>query len=519
MKLKIQFFILAIVLFFFSTCKKENKFNENSTKHENSLTFGNKCVSSEVLQRQILANPEMGKHLSELERKTQLYKGRDRENVRLAGPLYVQVVVHVVLKNPFLVTDAQIASQIAILNNDFNKENVEVFANPSIYLGGYPWESVANCDIHFILSQIVRKKTTRSSFNDNDNMKRTSDGGSDPICPESKLNIWVCNLSGGILGYAYAPGGDPLIDGVVLDYQAFGTQLFAGYSLNSENNLGRTATHEIGHWLNLNHIWGPCIQNQCIDHGNCGDDGVADTHAQRGATFGSCATLNGAVNQCTVPQQLKMWMNYMDYTDDGCLYMFTNGQKIRMDAAIDGLRAAYFSTTPTGNSCSEILSFDEVIAPNSGFVNASAYLSSHGITVSNISPSSTQVAIFHDNALYGGEAIIPTSPPNIITQGGSNGPVSFQLNFNTPLRRFTFKRVGLFAGPNGITHPAWTVKAYNSSHVQIGVVSEGILASYINIPSATYVLNGPDIAYIIVEADNVWTAFSSVIMDDFFLEY
>src|SRR5207253_634101 len=120
---------------------------------------------------------------------------------------------------------------------------------------------------------------------------------------------------------AQFPGGPASTDGVVVLYSSVGSIASPGTELHY--NLGRSATHEIGHWLNLFHIWGD-------DNGSCnGSDQVSDTPNQGNNNFGcpsfphtdNCASGNGV-----------MFMNYMDYTDDDCMNMFTAGQKDRMQA-------------------------------------------------------------------------------------------------------------------------------------------------------------------------------------------
>lgn len=295
-----------------------------------------KCAADEVLQRQIAEKPSRGARLDDLERKTQTYKGGEQEGIfRVDQPLYVPVVLHVVLPNPDVVSDAQIKSQFEVLKKDFSKTNSEL-SDPSVYLAGYSYNAVANCKIEFYVSQIVRKATTVNSFGTNDAVKRTSQGGSNPIDPTTKMNFWVCDLSGGYLGYAQFPGGDPATDGIVVDYQAFGTA--ATYPLYSAFDLGRTATHEIGHWVNLRHIWGDR---------RCGNDYVSDTPAHDASNSGCPSNTLRSLCQ---GKPLEQWMNYMDYTDDECMYMFSSGQKTRMDAAIDNARKAYFSTTSPTSS-------------------------------------------------------------------------------------------------------------------------------------------------------------------------
>src|SRR5688572_33288744 len=144
-------------------------------------------------------------------------------------------------------------------------------------------------------------------------MKKSAQGIA-PTSPTTKLNLWVCNLSGGYLGYAQFPGGSPSTDGVVIDDNAFGRTGTASAPFNK----GRTATHEVGHWLNLRHIWGDA---------SCGNDQVGDT-PQHNTSNGGCPTADHKSTCTGTP--LEMWMNYMDYTYDQCMYMFTHGQRDRM---------------------------------------------------------------------------------------------------------------------------------------------------------------------------------------------
>jgi len=179
----------------------------------------------------------------------------------------------------------------------------------------------ADVQIEFCLAQrtpaglstngIVRKSTTVTSFSSNDNVKRTANGGDDAWDATKYLNIWVCNLGGGLLGYAQFPGGAVSTDGVVINHTAFGNTGTA----TAPYGLGRTATHEVGHWLNLRHIWGDA---------SCGSDLVSDTPTQQTSNYG-CPTYPRVT--CSNGPAGDMFMNYMDYTNDACMYAFTNGQK------------------------------------------------------------------------------------------------------------------------------------------------------------------------------------------------
>jgi hypothetical protein len=245
------------------------------------------------------------------------------------SPMTIQVVVHVVhniqLEN---ITTDQIDSQISALNRDFNAKNPDKSKTPSVWSG-----LIGNANIKFVLAKkdpegnpttgITRTKTTRKSFGTNDSIKRSLDG-KEPWATDRYLNIWVCNLIGGLLGYAQFPGGPADTDGVVISYRAFGTKGTA----TPPYNLGRTATHEVGHFLNLRHIWG--------DTEDCsGTDMVKDTPNAVGPNQGKpifphLSCINGPHGD--------MFMNYMDYVDDEAMFMFTIEQVARMHATLADVR-------------------------------------------------------------------------------------------------------------------------------------------------------------------------------------
>ena len=232
----------------------------------------------------------------------------------------VDVVVNVVYRTDAQnLKDAQIKSQIAVLNRDFAATNTDKKKVPE------PWKGlVTDSRVRFKLAKVVRKRTTRASFPTDDSVKRASSGGAAPHSPESHLNLWVCALSGGILGYAQFPGGPSATDGVVIDYRAFGTQGTA----QAPFNLGRTATHEVGHYFNLRHIW--------ADTEDCsGSDFVADTPNAAGPNYG---TPRFPSVSCGNGPSGDMFMNYMDYVDDAAMVLFTAQQVVRMRAALDTAR-------------------------------------------------------------------------------------------------------------------------------------------------------------------------------------
>ncbi|XVQ07458.1 zinc metalloprotease [Spirillospora sp. CA-255316] len=248
----------------------------------------------------------------------------------------VPVVVHVVHnpRNPEQnISDEQIRSQLTVLNQDFRAANPDVGKVPEV------WRPlVGDVRIEFRLADrapdggrtdgIVRVETDRRGFTWDDGVKSSRTGGADPWPSDQYLNLWVCRLTGGLLGYAQFPGGPPQTDGVVVLHSAFGTTGTAAPPFDG----GRTATHEIGHWLDLYHIWGD-------DDGACSsDDKVADTPNQAGENLGSPTFPHIS---CDNGPNGDMFMNYMDYTDDKAMFMFTRGQATRMRACLEGARASF----------------------------------------------------------------------------------------------------------------------------------------------------------------------------------
>jgi hypothetical protein len=255
------------------------------------------------------------------------------------GCTRIPVVVHVVYKTAAQnISDAQIKSQIDVLNADFRKKNADVSTVPAAFA-----PLAADSRIQFELAKtdpsgnpttgITRTATTVSAFSDDDAVKASGTGGADPWPADKYLNIWVCQLGGGLLGYAQFPGGPAATDGVVILHSAFGTTGTAAAPFN----LGRTTTHEIGHWLNLRHIWGD-------DGTGCaGSDFVADTPNQGGGNVGVPVFPHVS---CGNGPNGDMFMNYMDYVDDIAMVMFSAGQVTRMQAALDGLRSSIGTSIP-----------------------------------------------------------------------------------------------------------------------------------------------------------------------------
>lgn len=289
------------------------------------------CETDSYLEQQIKSNPRRIQIMENIERHTTNYTGNSN---RTNGVIRIPVVVHVIYKNTSEnLSDDQIKAQIAILNQDFRRLNTNQ---------NNRWSQADDMKIEFCLASIdpkgaatngiTRTQTSASSFSvSSDFVKYDQRGGKNAWSAGEYLNIWIADITGTALGYAQFPGGSAVTDGVVIDFKYFGNGSHTAFPYN----LGRTATHEVGHWLNLKHIWGA---------GNCTtDDLVNDTPMASGPHFGcqvgaaSCSGIN-------------MVENYMDYSDDVCMNLFTKGQKSRMLALFSsgGARASILSSKGCG---------------------------------------------------------------------------------------------------------------------------------------------------------------------------
>lgn len=309
-----------------------------------SLWAQRNCGSMDYLQHQHDMHPEREQRLKEIEQHT----ARILENASrsVTGTITIPVVAHVVYNNATEnISAAQVQSQIDILNEDFRRLNADAVNTPSVFQG-----VAADVEIEFCLATvdpqgnptdgITRTPTSVTAFGTNDEVKFNSSGGKDAWPASDYMNFWVCDISGGILGYAQFPGGPASTDGVVVDYQYFGDIGTA----TAPFDKGRTGTHEVGHYLNLRHIWGD---------GNCNaDDFVSDTPRAGGPNYtGSPCNFPGS-NSCNegTGDLPDMFQNYMDYSDDGCMNLFTQGQTARMRALFEpgGARASLLNSTACG---------------------------------------------------------------------------------------------------------------------------------------------------------------------------
>ena len=332
---KFLFALSAVALISVWSCDKgsdsELKIENDGTVKNNGLAFGKEknrsCATMKVLEEKLKKDHSLKAKMDKINEHAKAFVNGKKPSgtgggkpgsgggggdtpTPHTGTVNIPVIVHVIYSNAQEnISDAQIASQIRVLNDDYGAQNSDVDLVPTEFAS-----LVSDIDINFNLVSVNRISSTRTSWGTNDAMKYASNGGADAWDANKYLNIWVCNIGGGILGYAQFPGGANATDGVVVGPNYFGD---TGY-LSSPFDEGRTATHEVGHWLNLRHIWGD---------GRCrADDYVADTPGSDRANYG-CPTYPTVNCRST-----DMTMNYMDYVDDACMFMFTNGQKDRMRA-------------------------------------------------------------------------------------------------------------------------------------------------------------------------------------------
>jgi len=337
-----------------------------------------KCITTRLVNQELISNPdyEKGRENSIAENIAWIKVNHSEKTT-----MNIPVVIHVIYKNTHQnigvgtnISNAQIEDALKILNEDYSKTNPE-YPNPPRNTFLNYW---GNPDMKFCLATtdpsgnstngITRTSTTIADWDADDNfesnaMKKTVNGGMDAWNPSKYLNIWVCNLSnssggGQTLGYAYLPGlssWNSWKDGLVIDFQHFGT------SAGANGSDGRTATHEIGHYLGLNHTFAedgwnsPCVDSQgnlqCCDSDN---GNVDDTPATDGIYFGNVtsSTNNNTCNDLSYVNTfntdvLDMDENYMSYASN--TWMFSNDQVNVMNATLNGYRSSLKNSTASMN--------------------------------------------------------------------------------------------------------------------------------------------------------------------------
>ncbi len=199
----------------------------------------------------------------------------------------VDVYAHVITNGTQgAVTDAQVAQQVAVLNGAFNGGGFQFVLRGTDRTNNATWYAAGYG------SPAEREMKTALRV-----------GGQDD------LNIYIAGIGDGLLGWATFPGGDPVMDGVVVLNESLPGGGAAPY------NLGDTGTHEVGHWVGLYHTF----QGGCNDRRG---DYVSDTAAEKDPAYG-CPT---GRDSCTRLPGTDPVTNFMDYSDDACMWQFTAGQ-------------------------------------------------------------------------------------------------------------------------------------------------------------------------------------------------
>lgn len=289
------------------------------------------CGTMPYLHHQKQQDPQLEQRMEAIETFTQKWIAKNPDVKQMESIITIPVVVHVLYNAgapATNVSDAKILTQLAVLNEDFRRLNWNADDTPTAFL-----PVAADAELEFCLatrgpdgfptSGITRTATAKNNFSTSANdAKFDTQGGKNAWPATEYLNVWVVPAinGGNVAGYAQFPGGNLATDGVVIGYNFFGTIP----PLNSPYVHGRTTVHEVGHWLNLRHIWGdgPCDQ----------DDFVNDTPRSDAANYG-CPNTNSCTNE--TPDYNDMVQNYMDYSNDNCQNLFTLGQKQRMRALFE----------------------------------------------------------------------------------------------------------------------------------------------------------------------------------------
>lgn len=309
-------------------------FSQNNIKN----TASQRCHTDEKMQMAMDADPSYKKALEEDLSKPMT---STPSTFGKSSSVVVTIPVHVIICHPpgqaigtgVNFSLVHVESQITVLNEDFRRTNSDAGNTPSVF-------PAADVEIEFCLASVdpsgnatdgITRYGTNENLSSNENSIKSATGWN----RNNYLNIWVGPNLGGILGWAYLPntGGLPnaTLDGVVTASTTFGGP---GYGTNVPYHLGRTTTHEVGHYLGLRHVWG---------NGGCAsDDNIADTPIQSSQNFGcpnhpspSCS--NGG----------DMFMNYMDYVNDNCMNAFTTGQGNRMHDILNSSRSSLLNSAAT----------------------------------------------------------------------------------------------------------------------------------------------------------------------------
>ena len=393
MKKKLLIFCLSILGLSASIAQNPNKCATMPvySEHMKDAVAKTNFINTEIAAKNWLANPS-NKILAQ-----------KKQNSIITIP----VVVHVVYKNAVQnIPDTQIVRQIQILNTCYRLQNSNFPTGRAIF------DSIgADIEIQFCLAAndpsgnpttgIIRKSApSNASFDpifNMDKVKSSATNGDDPWPNDKYLNIWVCDMSifgqAFVLGYATFPGESPALDGVVIQSEYFGY----GNAL-PPNNLGRTTVHEVGHYFGMRHIW---ADDDGGSTGMCDStDFVDDTPNQAAKSQSDCKDTNSCANEAPYWGSIDppdLVQDYMDYSADGCMAMFTKGQKARMYSFLntDPARMA-IKTSPAG--CNTV-GIKELFSNfnNYLFVYPNPTSDVLNINITQLSPSDLKCEIYNAN--------------------------------------------------------------------------------------------------------------------------
>ena len=323
----------------------------------------NKCGTFEKHLHRLSCDPDYKKKFEEFQRQDFSTIAPEMVN---DTTIVIPVVVHVIYQTPEQnVSDEQVQSQIDVLNEDFSGNNASSMNIPPVWT-----PLLTDSKIRFQLAArdplgnrsngVKRVSTAITEFSLFDPAIFFDSLGGSTAWPNTQyLNIWVCKIEGNALGFAAYPGTNASEDGVVINYSAFGRK----GTVQAPYDYGRTCTHEVGHWLVLNHIWGDDNENCNGRDFPINQQAIDDTPNQAGSTF-RCKSFP-ALDACSPTVPGIMYMNYMDYTDDKCMMFFTPGQIIRMRNTLNGPRSLLQSSVAAVLPSPYIhdLSIDSVLNP------------------------------------------------------------------------------------------------------------------------------------------------------------
>ena len=327
---------LLLLLVYFISCPLFAQKNNSALKQQ-------QCATMDRLEANFKQNPTLRKTF---DRQLQTFnkiadaRAAKLQNLNNASKEYgttvtyiIPIVFHIAVADQSLVTDAQIMAQLDVLNKTYAGTNSDASGLPSYFKPIF-----GNSKIQFCLAQrtpddeitngIDRITTTKTSFSHaDDGVKYSVSGGTEIWNGDKYFNVWVCALADNLLGYATFPNdGKPNEQGVVIEYRSL-----PGGSLGNYNG-GKTLTHETGHYFNLYHIWGD-------DDGTCtGTDYVDDTPNQGNSTSGCYSGIK--TDNCTTGGNGILYQDYMDYSYDKCLLLFTSLQDARMETALLNYRSS-----------------------------------------------------------------------------------------------------------------------------------------------------------------------------------